>query len=106
MRRRPRIRAKPNLRATRWVALLHVGPYARAMTSARLVFILAVFGAALGAGGAQSAGRVDAWTQLTPQGTEVRAAVSDDACPTLEVDGVSEAMALRAAPDDDFLVRL
>src|SRR5580693_5870940 len=75
------------------------------MTPARLIFVLGALGATLCAGGAR-AGHIDAWTQITPQGTEVRAAVSDGACPTLDVDGVSQPMALRAAPDDDFPVRL
>ncbi|MGH9614941.1 MAG: metallophosphoesterase, partial [Bryobacteraceae bacterium] len=57
-------------------------------------------------GGAKAAGRIDAWTQLTPQGTEIRAAVSGDACPTLRVDGEPLTMSLRATPDSDFPVRL
>ena len=74
------------------------------MRSDRLFFALIIL--SLAAGVANAAGHIDAWTQITPQGTEVRAAVAGDACPVLDVDGTPQPMSLRAAADADFPVRL
>lgn len=43
-----------------------------------------------------------AWVQQTGEGTEVRAVTPGGECPSVVVDGRSEPMTLRAAPDADF----
>jgi hypothetical protein len=51
---------------------------------------------------AEAAGVLAAFTVLGPQGAVARVVVDGGACPAIELDGKSEAMGVRAAPDARF----
>jgi hypothetical protein len=67
-----------------------------------LCLALAIAGCAPAAKADRGAWRASAWVQLTGEGAQVRAAVTDGQCPAVTVDGRGQPMTLRRAADADF----